>query len=93
MIWSTRMVFLSTYGDLSMLVGPRYMRVTRLLSSDSWYSASIVFVARQICALDDDLTAPPAPRAAVAAVAAVAAGAVADVEAAGEKLSCSDKGR
>ena len=58
-----------------MLVGPRYMRVTRLLSSDSWYSASMVFVARQICALDDDLTAPPA-RAAIAAVAAVAAGAI-----------------
>ena len=66
--------FLSTYGDLSKLVGPRYMRVTRLLSSDSWYSASMVFVARQICANDDDLAAPPA-RAAVAAVAAVAAGA------------------
>ena len=66
--------FLSTYGDLSVLVGPRYMRVTRPLSSDSWYNAPIVFVARQICALDDDLTAPPA-RAAVAAVAAVAAGA------------------
>ena len=65
--------FLSTYGDLAMLVGPRYMRATRLLSSDSWYSASMVFVARQICALDDDLTAAPA-RAAIAAVAAVPAG-------------------
>ena len=63
---------LSIYGDLSMLVGHRYMRVTRLLSSDSWYSAPMVFVARQICAKDDYLSMPPA-RAAVSAVPAVAA--------------------
>ena len=64
---------LAPYADLALLVGPRYTRHVRLLSTDSQYAASMVLVARAVFAGDLDLTAP-APVAAVAAVPAAPAG-------------------
>ena len=57
---------LAPYADLALLLGARNQRATRLLSSGSTYSSSLVRLAGAVGRLDTGITLP-APRAALAA--------------------------